>query len=227
MNNAKLLSSIEDAYQYLTTLELASDKTYKAKNLLPSKYSKRYYNTFHEGDYTKTFIIASEENDYDIILNDGSFFQFTARNDTDIHYSFFPRIERTLTYDEYFGKYANDDNVESIDREYEYYLSTDREKTYPCPIRFDVAKSEYKEGTHAYAHLHIGIDTNIRIPFDKVIKPLSFVDFVVKNTYKQEWDKAYLYNEDFKELVEALKNQSEEISEDSFTYDERKLIFIT
>ena len=55
---------------------------------------------------------------------------------------------------------------------------------------------------------------------------VSFVDFVVKNTYKQEWDRAYLYNENFKEMVEILKNQSEMISKDWFTDDERKLIFI-
>ena len=56
---------------------------------------------------------------------------------------------------------------------------------YPCPIRYDVEEREYVSAIHPCAHLHIWIDTNIRIPINKVIKPLTFVDFVKKTHIKK------------------------------------------
>ena len=44
---------------------------------------------------------------------------------------------------------------------------------------------------HAYAHLHIGTGNDIRIPVDKVLSPLHFVDFVIKHMYKTKRDDAY------------------------------------
>lgn len=227
MTSAKILTSIEKVLEYLDMVKISYDCTLKRKNLLPGKYSEEYFQTCHSGDYNKKFLVASKNLDYDIILEDGSFFQFTSTSSTDIHYSFLHKIEKALSYNEFIEKYLTEENIDSIAQEYEMYLSTDKKSTYPCPIRYDVARHEYKEGLHACAHLHIGVDSEIRIPFDKIIRPLAFVDFVIKHTYKEKWDKAFITNEKFKNLINNLKNQSEKIEETDFTTNEKLQLYIT
>lgn len=79
---------------------------------------------------------------------------------------------------------------------------------------------------HAYAHLHIGVETDIRIPVDKVLSPLHFVDFIIKHMYKAKWDDAYSHNERFKELVNCLKLQAENVKDNYFTQAEHNLLYI-
>ena len=79
---------------------------------------------------------------------------------------------------------------------------------------------------HAYAHLHIGIENDIRIPVDKILSPMHFVDFVIKHMYRAKWDNAYAKNEKFKVLVDCLKSQSEKIADEYFTSAEQNLLYI-
>lgn len=227
MTRAKILVSIEEVLKYLDTVGISYDCTIKRKDLSPGKYSEAYFRACHNGDYKSKFLAALNNSDYDIILEDGSFFQFTSKSSKDIHYSFFHKIERVLSYNEFEEKYLTEENIDTIAQEYEMYLSTDKPSTYPCPIRYDVADSEYKVGSHAYAHLHIGVETEIRIPVDKIIKPLGFVDFVIKHIYKQQWDAAYINNETFRELVNKIKNQSELLKNSAFTSEEKYQLYIT
>lgn len=226
MKAAKILTSIEEVLKYLDIVEISYVTTYKRKDLQPHKYSDAYYQTFHDGNYNKTFIVASENQDYDIMLDDGSLFQFTSRNENDIHYSFLHRIEKNMSFEEFYDMYATNENIDTIEQEYEYYSTVDKEKLYTCPIRYDVAETEYTEMHHAYAHLHIGIETDIRIPVDKILSPMHFVDFIVKHIYKEKWDNAYSKNENFKELVNRLKTQAEKIKDTYFTDMEQNLLYI-
>lgn len=226
MKAAKILTSIEDVLKYLDAVAISYNATYKRKNLQPQKYSDAYYQTFHDGDYKKTFIVASENRDFDIMLEDGSLFQFTSRNENDIHYSFLHRIEKNMSFEEFYDAYATDDNIDTIEQDYEFYLAGDKETLCTCPIRYDVAETEYTEMYHAYAHLHIGIETDIRIPVDKVLSPMHFVDFVIKHMYKTKWDSAYAKNEKFKAIVDCLKSQAEKITDEHFTSAEQNLLYI-
>ena len=226
MKAAKILTSIEDVLKYLDAVAISYNATYKRKNLQPQKYSDAYSQTFHDGDYKKTFIVASENRDFDIMLEDGSLFQFTSRNENDIHYSFLHRIEKNMSFEEFYDAYATDDNIDTIEQDYEFYLAGDKETLYTCPIRYDVAETEYTEMYHAYAHLHIGIETDIRIPVDKVLSPMHFVDFVIKHMYKTKWDSAYAKNEKFKAIVDCLKSQAEKITDEHFTSAEQNLLYI-
>ena len=160
------------------------------------------------------------------MLEDGSLFQFTSRNENDIHYSFLHRIEKNMSFEEFYDAYATDDNIDTIEQDYEFYLAGDKETLYTCPIRYDVAETEYTEMYHAYAHLHIGIETDIRIPVDKVLSPMHFVDFVIKHMYKTKWDSAYAKNEKFKAIVDCLKSQAEKITDEHFTSAEQNLLYI-
>ena len=227
MTKAKILTSIEKISEYLDLVGINYNYTPKRKVLEPSKYSAEYFQVCHNGNYEAKYLIASKNSDFDIQLEDSSFFQFTYSSSTSIHYSFVHRIELVMSYQDFVDKYLTEENIDSIAQEYEMYLSTDKRKAYPCPIRYDVAKSEYKESLHAYAHLHIGIETDIRIPIDKILTPLEFVDFVIKHIYKEKWDNAYIHKEKFRKLVESLKKQSIDIDINNFSEKEKLQLFIT
>lgn len=227
MTNAKILTSIEECIKYLSMVGFDVSPTPKRKELNLKKYSDQYFQAFHKGDYQEIFLTAADNSDFDIAIDDGSFFQFTSSSENEIHYSFFNRVEIILSYEEFEEKYLTDNNIDSIAQEYEMYLSTDKPKIIPCPIRYDVSKNEYQENLHAYAHFHFGFRNEIRIPSDKIIKPISFVDFVIKHTYRAKWDCAYKNDEKFRAYVNALKNQSEAIDTVLFTDSEKNFLFLT
>jgi hypothetical protein len=227
MTQAKILTSIKEIDKYLDTIGIMYSLSPNRNRLDFNKYSDQYYQVFHHGTYKDIFLIASHNLDYDVMLEDGSFFQFTYGANKDIHYSFFDRVENILSYEEFVNKYLSEYNVDSISQEYEMYLSTDKDQNSPLPIRYDVAQNEYKETIHPYAHFHFGFNNNIRVPTDKIIKPLDFVDFIIKHMYKDKWDKAYLFNDQFKKLVEGLKRQSKLLDECCFSNNERTLLYLT
>ena len=227
MTKAKLLTSIKEIDSYLDMVGIQYSLSPNRNRLDLCKYSERYYNTSHHGSYKEIFLVASENHDYDIILEDGSFFQFTYGANKDIHYSFFDKVEKVLSYEEFEEKYLSDSNIDSIAQEYEMYLSTDKEPNNPLPIRYDVAKAEYKEAIHAFAHFHFGHNNDIRVPTDKILKPLAFVDFIVKHMYKEKWDKSYMSNDKFKKIIEGIKTQSEILDARCFSENEKAQLYLT
>lgn len=74
MTSAKILVSIEDVLNYLDVVGISYTCTVKRKNLKPGKYSEAYFQACHTGDYKAKFLTALHNSDYDIILEDGSFF---------------------------------------------------------------------------------------------------------------------------------------------------------
>ena len=80
MTSAKILVSIEYVLDYLDMVSISYACTVKRKNLKPGKYSEAYFQACHTGDYKAKFLTVLHNSDYDIILEDGSFFQFTSES---------------------------------------------------------------------------------------------------------------------------------------------------
>lgn len=109
---------------------------------------------------------------------------------------------------------------------YSYFLTLSKNNQYVCPIRYDYSIPEYKENFHPVSHLHVGFNTNIRIPISKILNPCQFVDFIVKYFYSDIWNKCFLNNKKCQNFILSLKNQSEDLMENYFSETERKLLFM-
>lgn len=231
MTEAQILTSLNEVKEYLNLLEIDFHFSPKAHNITPNKYSDKYFQAVDTGNYELIYYSALENNDYDILLSDdSSFFQFSATkiggNINSLRFAYYPPFKDTMSLDDFLNLYLNDSNEDTILNEYELYLQTNDKINYICPIRFDFSEPEYSEGTHAIAHLHIGFNTHIRIPISIILKPIVFVDFIIKHTFKPIWDSAYLTNNKFSKIVEQIKNSCENIELKYFTDREKKQLFI-
>jgi hypothetical protein len=71
--------------------------------------------------------------------------------------------------------------------EYEVYLSTCTLKEAVAPIRYDFSPDDYTEGIHPASHIHFGHANNIRVGTKKVLKPVSFCLFILRQSYPNKW----------------------------------------
>jgi hypothetical protein len=56
------------------------------------------------------------------------------------------------------------------------------------PIRYDRDFGSYRPGVHPAAHLHIGLDNDVRIALTREMTPMSFILFVIRQKYPANWD---------------------------------------
>jgi hypothetical protein len=128
----------------------------------------------------------------DFKLVDGSILQFkdtpSARNELSFCY-----FECPLAVDSYatfltstFG--CTIDEVGDMARdEYEEYLSSADLKRAVTMIRYDYSPALYREGRHPASHIHIGHGTEIRIATTRIMNPISFTLFVLRQAYPTHW----------------------------------------
>ena len=151
-----------------------------------------------------------ENKDYDFRLKDNSIMQFTIEKDTK------QNIVK-LRYAYYKCPYLifGNNEAESTDVFLENYVS----------IRYDYDLNEYKETIHPISHFHIGNDNNLRIPIDKIIEPLEFGNFIIRNIYIKEW-KELVKDLSLRDICLKSKEKLEEVDGKFFTNDERRFLYL-
>lgn len=83
---------------------------------------------------------------------------------------------------------------ENLD-DYSMLLDTAGLRQHLTPIRYDLDPNGYRSGVHPLAHLHIGLDNNIRIGLRKKMTPLAFVLFVMRQAYPESWARLLQHKE--------------------------------
>lgn len=175
-----------------------------------NKFSKEFLSISQKGCYKEIYDCAMKNKDYDFILKDNSIMQFTIekeikQNIVKLRYAYYkcPYL--------IFGK----NEMETTDIFLENYVS----------IRYDYDFYEYQETIHPISHFHIGNDNNLRIPANKIIEPLEFGIFIIRNIYVNDWKK--LVNDvDIKNICVRSKEKLEEIDEEFFTNTESKFLYL-
>lgn len=79
--------------------------------------------------------------------------------------------------------------------DYSMLLDTAGLRQHLTPMRYDLDPNGYKSGVHPLAHLHIGLDNNVRLGLRKKMTPLAFVLFVMRQAYPESWERLLQQNE--------------------------------
>jgi len=72
---------------------------------------------------------------------------------------------------------------------YNEAIDTASLRKYVTPIRYDRDFRSYRRGIHPAAHLHIGLDNNIRLALPREMTPWSFLLFIVRQKYPTHWER--------------------------------------
>lgn len=194
--NLKKCEKLLEEYKLLKKTNIRNVKmnTYK-------KYSAEFRTSSQRDSYAKMFIIGSERDDYDYILHDGSYFQFSFdENNVEfvIRMAFYPTINK-ISYEEFlqdFLELSIEECGSIFMDDYQQYLD-EQEINVVTPVRYDYNSQIYKKVIHSASHIHFGYEENIRVPMNKVLFPTAFVKLILQYFYYDDWKK-------------AIENESEE-----------------
>jgi hypothetical protein len=94
-----------------------------------------------------------------------------------------------ITFEDYLLMADRQENTENdpIILRHEYELIEPTKKDAITPLRYDYNLDIYKEGIHPASHLHMGFNNNIRIATERILKPISFVLFILRQNYPNIW----------------------------------------
>lgn len=240
MNIPSIYTSYKKAKDILAELDiLETENTSRAFSLNFSKFSAPFFNSFQGEDYDKIYKICLENSDYDLLLKDGSFFQFSVLTNTptsssinkgNARFAYYHNPKNHYTYAEFLehiiSRELEDINTNEVgdlfSLEYEQYISEAKLNSNVTPIRYDYDIKTYSPDRHACSHFHIGVNNDIRLATDKFIYPYTFVCFVIQHMYYQKWK----YIDDITPFFKTNEPNSL-VEPDLFSENEKKLIYIT
>lgn len=73
-------------------------------------------------------------------------------------------------------------------------VETAGSRPHVTPIRYDRDFGSYRAGVHPAAHLHVGLDNDIRLALPSEMTPLSFILFVIRQKYPSNWEQLLASN---------------------------------
>jgi hypothetical protein len=145
-----------------------------------SRQAQRYHQVYDSG---------SKNQDFNIMLKDHSFFQFTETTEQqDIRLAYYPNPYS-------FIEYKNDiqtaeamlANGELTPAEFEQLIS-EGNLTFDIPIiRYDLSAGQYCSKYHPAAHLHIGFRAENRWPVNRILSPFAFFLKIIFLYYSYIW----------------------------------------
>ena len=214
MNLSTFNISIKEAEKMLRDVKLFRMNGIKSIN--EDGVSKEFKHTSQSCNYFKVYSVGLENYDFDILLNDQSYFQIEfkeVKGRIEIRYAYFQNPIDHISYEEFIsqeflvkGLYDSIDDIGDLFQDYYDQFLVDQEfNSNYSTIRCDYDFENYKPLLHAVSHIHIGHRNNIRIPMNKTITPLMFVLFVIKHVYYYSW-KTLADPEKINSFIEVLRN---------------------
>jgi len=233
MNKNSILAYLEDVKKILKDVNiLKSENTTRKRTVSSWKFSEDFIHESQKNDYIKLFNIILKNADYDFILTDDAVFQFSCsengklENGT-IRYAYYPNPYECKSYEDFL--IDNGENFKECGdlyrEEYVQYVSECEIKQSITPIRYDYDYSLYIPGKHPASHLHIGLEENFRIPVSKMLTPVKFVVFVMKNIYFEHWNCGYDDEIQCRSFLTA-KTQCEKLNRDLFSDEEKQMLYL-
>lgn len=223
----KFATSIYDASVILKDLRLL-----RGENLVWRNASDEFLKASRQDNYKLMYDVAINRFDYNLILIDGSIFQFEKDSDEDLRYAFIQAPYNYVPFEDFLLTFMDAQDIPvhqsdldelrcTFENDYEQFLSEQGINSKVIYFRYDVDGERYMPNLHSYAHLHVGHNNDIRIPCASILTPVAFVVFVVKQTYKESWEKC-LVDEGKKNKLLRLAQDRELLKEDKWNEIERQ-----
>ena len=200
MNLATFNISLSESRTLIKDLKLL--KLFGIKSINKNGTTKEFKDAAQKGDYINAYKLGILNFDYDFLLFDNSFFQFSIsfRHDKlyGLNYSFYQNPFYYRTYEDYLEILRLELNLDNdfineigdlYIEEYEQFLNEQTISSGCTIIRYDYDVPNYKPLIHPSSHIHIGNNTSVRIPYSKLLSPYRFTLFIIRHIYYDFWIK--------------------------------------
>lgn len=232
MTLGKFNSSINESLVLLNNFNLLKSKGSKGNGV----YSEEFLKISKGNNIVETYKCAIKNEDYDVLLKDESIIQFQKVKD-DLRYAFIQNPYKYFSKEEYVTLiYTAEDLDELIDfsieelineNEYEQFLNEQKLNSTSNYFRYDCSPAGYKPLVHSFSHFHIGMNENVRIPTSKIITPLKFTKFCIKNTYYDLWKSEFDLNPNFEQEVIKMKKDCLSLPSNKWSNIENNDLFLS
>ncbi len=227
MNEAAFLMNVNECGKLLKKTGLLKKENYYNKGKASrKKYSDKTLIVRHKQEYYDIYRCAIENDDYDFLLLDGSFFQFSLdieNSSENIRMAFYPSVCKVQYKDfliEQLGISEEEVGAEYVELYQQFII--EQEPNVVTAFRYDYNAKLYKKFVHSSAHFHFGNKEDIRLPVNKKIRPVLFVKMAIEYYYYELW----------KSLIETDENivynnrDFEDIDKKYFSTEDEKIPFI-
>lgn len=193
-------------------------------------YSPECKEYSRSNDYNEIYQKLIDHRDFDIQLFDDSFLQISFSNG-ESRYIFIQNPQEYLPFEKFLEMNGLDKLQNPIEElrglfseEYENSQAMMKINSGAVYMRYDMDQRGRmnNENIHAYSHLHIGLNNEIRIPVGVQITPLAFTMFVVRHVYYDIW--VYAVRNSKVDMNHKLK--CEELPSDLWTDAEKRMLFL-
>ena len=137
--------------------------------------------------YLERWRLAAERRWYHVRMQDHSLFQFTDGLLPSHQFLHCPLD--IMSFPEYLEGLGEEDTPQArrlFLTDYQEVFNTASERRHLTPIRFDYDPNGYAAGVHPVAHIHVGLDNQVRICANKM-SSVSFFLFVMRQMYPDSW----------------------------------------
>lgn len=221
MNNREFSQNMESIKRILNRYGFLQDHKYYKKKL-----SKDYLDYESIDDFKNTYNKIRERQDYHFLLNDDSIFILIFDEDPlFIKYIYYPFPYDYVTFNEF------------VERIYTYEMGPDPLIVYQnmlddAPIiepsrliRYDYSETEYSLGKHSISHFHIGCEKQVVIPCSKILTPICFILFIIKQAYHSDW-LLMINSIKFLKTFQNLKQNCDAIQDCFFKSEDQKELYL-
>lgn len=139
--------------------------------------------------YKEVYDSGVENQDFNLMLFDQSFFQFTeVKSESDVRLAYYPNPYQFVNY-----RSQKKEALELLEcgelslSDYEQLVS---EEDFTCDIpviRYDLSLKQHCEKYHPAAHFHIGFFAENRWPVRRVLTPYAFLLKILMHYYPKVW----------------------------------------
>lgn len=174
-------------------------------------------------NYREVYDAALNSQQFNLLLDDGAFFQFSLLDNGDIRLAFYPNPYKFIEYMDL--KQDAQELLEAKELTIEEYSQILSEADFNADIptiRYDYSVNQYNDFYHPAAHFHIGYHSENRWPVRKILTPYAFTLKVLRHYYVGLWvgdDKL----ENFLDLDQEYRQaamECEEVNSDYFSEEE-------
>lgn len=166
--------------------------------------------------YVDMWKYCLDEKLYDFRLIDHSLIQLSINPPS---FSFLEAPYSVMTFEEFAVSIVGGDweiVEEELREEYEFYLSSSVDIKPTTPVRYDYSEDAYREGVHPAAHLHFGIENQVRVCTRRQMSCVSFVLFIVRQFYPRQWE-ALLVSDAWKDIFREVREHAIPVADKYFT----------
>ena len=135
-----------------------------------------------ELSYIEQWEKSMSERLFNIKLADHSLIIF-QESDSSYSYSYLQSPIKAPTFEEFLlakGIENISRNRNEFQDDFELAILSSSKKDNITPIRYDYDPQGYNKGSHPIGHIHIGLDNQVRIGFNRKMNKVSFLLFLIK-----------------------------------------------